>query len=501
MEAPSALESSSPQEGPNGRAVLVKRLQDSADAAIEQLMNSTNLTQTWSLPARVFPQSVVILAACLISGSEAEVRTIQLDIAIPGIGRPQSSLNALLEYCAILGRRAFETSDKGMLEIGSLASSAQRRVERIMSLVGRPDRRVFLQTELEDFRNIASNLTSTVDVIGAAFKQWSDFTDALRVALSDELGIAPAQEMSDEDLKLVQDIFDRSEQKLNKAQAQYDEQDRKLAQLLTTEVPKVCSPTEILDKLSEIIPRDSDRWPGLRRIWRGLWSGEKRTEKTFDDRLKMHMANFTEVVKVSAAEAERQKASVREQVEVVSARLKKAEADLHVARQEHAEASECLMQASRTVSQRNLKLLAESKLDLKAIQEILGTSTHQLRRLRQHISNLSTLFTDLANVIQNTIDHYQNFQRGLVMGQADIYVHIYRQYIRPGLDSMENLSRTDMDLYRSEHRQLEAWCARSTNEIEHLTLERVNKISADIESSVRLALATAISRCHFWAGE
>ncbi|KAL5050854.1 hypothetical protein BDW71DRAFT_194561 [Aspergillus fruticulosus] len=492
MEPPSTPEGPPGQEGPNEQSILVKGLQDTALAAIEQLRSSERLTQTWSLPARVFPQSVVILAACLISGSEADVRTIQLNIAIPSIGRPQSSLNALLEYCSVLGRKAFEKSDEGMLEIGSLASSAQKRVERIMGLVGRPERHALLQAELKDFQDLASNLKNTVNVISTAFEEWSEFTDDLRIHIRDEQGTALGEAIPDEDLKLVQDIFNRSEQKLEKAQAHYDEQDKKLASLLTAGVPKVSSPMEVLERLSEIIPRDSDKWPGLRRIWRVLCRGEKRTEKTFDDRLKMHMENFTEVIKVSAAEAERQKPALREQIEVASTRLKNAEADLNAARQEYAVASENLMRASRTVSQRSLKLLAESKLDLKEIQNILGVSTQQLKLLRQQISNLSTLFTDLANVIKNTVYRYEALQRGLGMGKLND--------VHQAMD-MENLSRTNIDLYRKEYRELEAWCAESTGEIEQLTLESLDKIPVDIEGSIRSVLANAMRRCQFWAGE
>ncbi|KAL4981403.1 hypothetical protein BDW68DRAFT_172453 [Aspergillus falconensis] len=82
-----------------------------------------------------------------------------------------------------------------------------------------------------------------------------------------------------------------------------------------------------------------------------------------------------------------------------------------------------------------------------------------------------------------------------------MYTLIYRRYIRPGLDDMENFSRTDLELYKRQHQKLESWCTKSVQEIEQLTLERIDKISVDIESSVRSALATAINRCHFWAGE
>ncbi|KAL3428620.1 hypothetical protein BDV09DRAFT_190793 [Aspergillus tetrazonus] len=462
MEPTPIAEDSPAHDTPNDRALLVKGLQDSAAAAIEYLHTSALPAQTWSLPAKVFPESVLILASCIVSGKEDGVRTIKLNIEIPGVNRPQSSLNALLEYCSVLGRRAFEQSCEGMLRISSLAISAGKKVERIMRLVGRSDRRALLYAELSAFQGLTSDLTKHVDAIGTAFKEWSDFTDNLRVHLGDELGVDPTEDLSNDDLKLAQDIFERAEQKLDKAQAQYQDQDRKLAELLTREIPRVCSPAEILEKLSEIIPQDSDKWPGLRRIWRAFWSGEKRTERAFDERLKMHMQSLTEAIKISSAEAEREQIAVREQTEVVSVKIKKAEADLDVAKQEYAEASENLIRVSRRVSQQNLRLLGGNKLDLKAIQQILSKSAQQLRILRQRISTLATMFTDLSNLIENTIHNYENFQRGLQLGQ---------RYIRPGLDDMENFSRTDLELYKRQHQKLESWCTKSVQEIEQLTLE------------------------------
>jgi tryptophanyl-tRNA synthetase len=78
----------------------------------------------------------------------------------------------------------------------------------------------------------------------------------------------------------------------------------------------------------------------------------------------MHMQSLTEAIKISSAEAEREQIALREQTEVVSVKIKKAEADLDVAKQEYAEASENLIRVSRRVSQQNLRLLGGNKLDL-----------------------------------------------------------------------------------------------------------------------------------------
>lgn len=89
MESNTLGEVSQEQRTPREtRAELVQGLQNTAAVAIHQLQRSSEITQTWTLPARVFPQSILTMAACLASGSDVEVRTTQLDIKIPGLAQP-----------------------------------------------------------------------------------------------------------------------------------------------------------------------------------------------------------------------------------------------------------------------------------------------------------------------------------------------------------------------------------------------------------------------------
>jgi hypothetical protein len=77
------------QDSPNEtRAILAKRLQESAAVATQRLKILPEIITTWSLPAQVFPQAVLVMAACLVSGSDVQLRTIQLGIQIDGINTP-----------------------------------------------------------------------------------------------------------------------------------------------------------------------------------------------------------------------------------------------------------------------------------------------------------------------------------------------------------------------------------------------------------------------------
>lgn len=84
------------------RGELVQGLQDTAAVAIQQLQRSSEMTQAWTLPARVFPQSILTMAACLASGSDVEVRTAQLDIKIPGLDDPYVNVPLQISHCDVL---------------------------------------------------------------------------------------------------------------------------------------------------------------------------------------------------------------------------------------------------------------------------------------------------------------------------------------------------------------------------------------------------------------
>lgn len=99
------------------------------------------------------------------------------------------------------------------------------------------------------------------------------------------------------------------------------------------------------------------------------------------------------------------------------------------------------------------------------------------------------------------------------------YVHVSRRYIRTGLDSMDRLSRIDIDEFNTKQLQLQEWCDNATDEIEALAREvcvpsmfgykelsltsqqGVEKVPLDIENSLKESLDTAMRRYQFWAGE
>lgn len=105
-------------------------------------------------------------------------------------------------------------------------------------------------------------------------------------------------------------------------------------------------------------------WPGLVNIWRVVWKGEKRRQKSTEEKVKVRMENFTEALKVTAADVQREQAAVAEQIQALGRNLQRIERDVETAKQEHEAASERLIVASRGSSRRNLELLADKKLDL-----------------------------------------------------------------------------------------------------------------------------------------
>ncbi|OJJ00812.1 hypothetical protein ASPVEDRAFT_27523 [Aspergillus versicolor CBS 583.65] len=455
------LEQLTPRET---RAELVKGLQDTAAVAIDQLQRSSEMTQAWTLPARVFPQSILTMAACLASGSDVEVRSTQLDIKIPGLDDPQSSLNALLNYCSALGREAFEQSEKGMLSLDSVAASAHQKIEHIMQLVGRPERDAILQAELTSFQALGTRLGAKIGEMDEAFAVWTTFTNDLIRKLDKKLGPVPEAETSEVQLSVLQDAYVRSEERLKQIQAESDQQNSYLVDLLRREVPKACSQEEMMVKLREIVSQEDDG---------RLYLGIPRFLFTND------YAAWPGLV--TAADAEREQAAVSEQIQALGKSLQSIERDLEAAKQDREYASERLIMASRSSSKRNLELLADSKLDLKTISQILTSSAQELKCLRHHISNLKTFFTDLSKVVENTVDSYESF-------------HLSARLELPNHPN-------EAAKFTKEDKTLQDWCAQATDEIEELARKGAENVPLDIENSLKESLNTAMNRYQFWAGD
>lgn len=64
-------------------------------------------------------------------------------------------------------------------------------------------------------------------------------------------------------------------------------------------------------------------WPGLVNIWRVIWKGEKRRQKGTDEKIKARVDNFTDALKVTAADAQREQAAVTDQIQALG-RVSKA---------------------------------------------------------------------------------------------------------------------------------------------------------------------------------
>lgn len=95
-----------------------------------------------------------------------------------------------------------------------------------------------------------------------------------------------------------------------------------------------------------------------------IWKGEKRRQKGTDEKIKARVDNFTDALKVTAADAQREQAAVTDQIQALGRSLQSIERDLETAKQERESASERLIAASHSNSRRNLELLTDKKLDL-----------------------------------------------------------------------------------------------------------------------------------------
>ncbi|GES66848.1 hypothetical protein ATEIFO6365_0016013600 [Aspergillus terreus] len=548
------------QDSPNEtRSVLAARLQESAAVAARRLRTQPVITTTWSLPARVFPQAILVMAACLVSGSDVQLRSIQLDIPITGINGYQSSLNALLEQSSIMGRNAFDKAEIGMGKLGGIVASAQNKVvpffhmplskpvstvthtesqqiNNIMYYIGRgPDASKALQEEVKAFQKEADCLLQQTNEIDTPFEEWSDFTDLLRKHLSNRLGV---EVKGDRELSVAEDDFEKANHELEQAEAYYKEQQESLKTYIRSEIPKAASPDDFFKGLAKILKAENKKWPGLSNLARLLWEGSKTDDEAFDERLAKLMKNLSETMQITASESSSERDFLQKRMQAARESVKRAEDALSAARQKRALALKHLtcLENAHSNARKNLELLREHEIDLK----VLWDSTQQLRILRSQIGQLSIFFKELSEVVESTVSEYfGSFQRSIEMGQplntqeaarynnldkqrlldhvyeihgrlctvsniSNVYKYISTNYIRSGLDRIETLSRTDIELYKRQQRELELWCGSATTEIEELAktfhpLQSSEKIVADLETTIKVVLSKAIDQSHFWA--
>ncbi|KAL4964329.1 uncharacterized protein BDV14DRAFT_175215 [Aspergillus stella-maris] len=509
---------------------LAEELQVSAELVLQRLQTSFSTTDTWLLPARVFPETISALATCVVSGSDEELRTIHLPIQLPDSTERETPLNTLLFQCKTMGKNAFSTSEAGMLRLAAMTSDMQPRVEYIMHLVSRPHREVALRAELQAFKHPIETFRQTISEIAEKFGEWSKFITDLEREISKYMNIPSGGSPSEEELRVSRNELEKATEARNKAQGRWNELRDELIQFMKKEAPGAVSNDEIFDRVSELVAKGEDYWPGIIPALKIIWRGQKRNTKEYDARIKSHVESVTKLVGESATIT---KQAMDERIQTLHDEIATAKDDLEKAKQEYSACSERLVAVSHGHSQMNLELLARPKLDLETLKRVLQTSAQQLTLVQQQITGLTTWFKDLSIVIGTTISSYEAFQRGSMLDipessqetakfskfekrtllqniiniQARLsaisrssrtYVTISRCYIQDGLHSMERLSRADMDSFETNRRDLVKWCDKAFLEIENITASGAEEVSTDMEASISAICDAARGNPQFW---
>lgn len=86
MSSSDTMDDNSPGQD-NAHSIFTRHaadLQKSAQAVTKRISEDPRVNLDWSLSAQVFPESVIIMAACSVAGSDPQLGVVPLSILIPG---------------------------------------------------------------------------------------------------------------------------------------------------------------------------------------------------------------------------------------------------------------------------------------------------------------------------------------------------------------------------------------------------------------------------------
>ncbi|PYI01099.1 hypothetical protein BO78DRAFT_391385 [Aspergillus sclerotiicarbonarius CBS 121057] len=405
---------------------LSLELQRSAQETIFAIQRRSGVPSAWSLPIQTFPKSIYIMAACLASGSDEKLRAVRLNIPIPNLGR-YPSLNALLRECNSRGRQAFDCSGKQMSELHRVTFFAQERVLRLLELLAIPGHSpASIQREIIHLQVISEECTKLMDQIVTGFASWCDLIDKLPKHLADYVGPESTYSQQEQELKQAKDELDRAKRRLDKAHDAQDAVDMKLLELITAQVSQGLSKEEIMDHLSKAFDAEGS-----------IMFGERFGMVT-----------------------------------------------------PHA----------------HLELIEDPNPNLNTLQ-LLKQSTAQLSNLKVQVEDLAIWFHEISSLVQSTVRDYFNAMKDIlpedpdsallrnifhIQGQlsaiseiSKIYRVVWHNYIRPGLNQMETLDRSDVAVYTRESQALTSWCETANTKIQRLADQGTKDIDVSIDASIR----------------
>ncbi|KAF4257705.1 hypothetical protein CNMCM8714_002731 [Aspergillus fumigatus] len=477
-------------------------LQKSAQAVTKRFSEDPRVNLDWSLSAQVFPESVIIMAACSVAGSDPQLGVVPLSIPIPGSTETPSAMSALLDSCSQQGRKAFSKASSEMTRLNLRASSAlgpNGMITRIMHLVKSSKATTHaLRDEILALRAMSVESLQSIRDISTSFANWSEFINQISFHFDQYLLVTRSGQESPVDLEWARAEVERTRNDLLQKEHAQNEAGKVHARALAADADKPLSKQEILSCMKRIYPQEDKRWPGIKNCLAYLWNGDRKEEDDIDARVNKHVKEVLQILEQSTQQQKQQKEDAQLRIEM----------------------STLVIPPTIQVAKKNLHLLAEKNLNLQEIDRILRTSAVELQKLNVQVASFEMWFEQLSILIDNIVNaHFGSVSRTLrihspvaldvdadegrrlsredkehllhhlfqIQGYLSaieeisrLYSTISEKYIQPGIDHLDCLDRSDLAIYQLNRKRLSEWHQVASHEIHQLMIEGTQTIPANV---------------------
>ncbi|KAH2177196.1 hypothetical protein KXW37_008024 [Aspergillus fumigatus] len=371
-------------------------LQKSAQAVTKRISEDPKVNLDWSLSAQVFPESVIIMAACSVAGSDPQLGVVPLSIPIPGSTETPSAMSALLDSCSQQGRKAFSKASSEMTRLNLRASSAlgpNGMITRIMHLVKSSKATTHaLRDEILALRAMSVESLQSIRDISTSFANWSEFINQISFHFDQYLLVTRSGQESPVDLEWARAEVERTRNDLLQKEHAQNEAGKVHARALAADADKPLSKQEILSCMKRIYPQEDKRWPGIKNCLAYLWNGDRKEEDDIDARVNKHVKEVLQILEQSTQQQKQQKEDAQLRIEM----------------------STLVIPPTIQVAKKNLHLLAEKNLNLQEIDRILRTSAVELQKLNVQVASFEMWFEQLSILIDNIVNaHFGSVSRTL----------------------------------------------------------------------------------------
>ncbi|KAM0119423.1 hypothetical protein ACP6JC_003936 [Aspergillus fumigatus] len=443
-------------------------LQKSAQAVTKRISEDPRVNLDWSLSAQVFPESVIIMAACSVAGSDPQLGVVPLSIPIPGSTETQQ------------GRKAFSKASSEMTRLNLRASSAlgpNGMITRIMHLVKSSKATTHaLRDEILALRAMSVESLQSIRDISTSFANWSEFINQISFHFDQYLLVTRSGQESPVDLEWARAEVERTRNDLLQKEHAQNEAGKVHARALAADADKPLSKQEILSCMKRIYPQEDKRWPGIKNCLAYLWNGDRKEEDDIDARVNKHVKEVLQILEQSTQQQKQQKEDAQLRIEM----------------------STLVIPPTIQVAKKNLHLLAEKNLNLQEIDRILRTSAVELQKLNVQVASFEMWFEQLSILIDNIVNaHFGSVSRTLRI-HSPVALDV-------DADEGRRLSREDKEVSMHvpstlvlNRKRLSEWHQVASHEIHQLMIEGTQTIPANVNLHVRTVVDKAIEHQEFW---